>query len=400
MSAVTATTTSLTVGGARPTLVTRALLLRCVTIFGASTSYYLLLSVAPLYVHRSGDGGDPGLVTGAFMAATVLGELSTPRLLTGRGHRSLLAAALILLGAPTLLLIVSSNEAVIVVACALRGLGFATTLVVGGALTASLIPPERRGEGLALVGVVSGAPALVLLPLSVWIATHVGYSPVFFAAAVVALVAVAAVPGLPRRALASGQAVGLARGFRTAALARPVIVFASTAMAAGIIVTFVPLAVSSASTELISVALFAQPAASAAARWVAGRHADRHGANRLVLVGLLASATGLLIAAQTHSPVAVVAGVAVSGVGFGLAQNATLTLMYERVPASAYATASAMWNFAYDAGMGIGAAGFGLLADQTGYTLAFALAAAFMLTALVPAWRDQVGLRRPGDRSR
>ena len=48
-------------------------------------------------------------------------------------------------------------------------------------------------------------------------------------------------------------------------------------------------------------------------------------------------------------------------------------------------TVSALWNLAYDAGLGVGAAGFGLVAAQTGYPIAFALTAALMLTALVPA---------------
>lgn len=87
---------------------------------------------------------------------------------------------------------------------------------------------------------------------------------------------------------------------------------------------------------------------------------------------------------------------ALFGVGFGVTQNATLTLMYARVPVSGYGTVSALWNFAYDAGMGVGAVGFGVLAGQTGYPLAFTLTAALMLTALAPAWRDRLanGSRR------
>ncbi|WP_251057360.1 hypothetical protein [Streptomyces sp. ISL-94] len=66
--------------------------------------------------------------------------------------------------------------------CFLRGLGFALTVVAGGALTASLIPAERRGEGLALMGIMSGVPSLLGLPLGVWPASEVGYAPVAVAA--------------------------------------------------------------------------------------------------------------------------------------------------------------------------------------------------------------------------
>ncbi|WP_141726648.1 MFS transporter, partial [Actinacidiphila rubida] len=140
---------------------------------------------------------------------------------------------------------------------------------------------------------------------------------------------------------------------------------------------------------LVTVALFAQTAMATAARWCAGRAGDRHGPRRLVLPGLLASAAGILLTAATGSPVAVLAGVALFGAGFGVAQNATLTLMYARVPRSGYGTVSALWNVAYDGGMGLGAVGFGAAAGRTGYPAAFALTAAVMLLALAPALRDR-----------
>jgi len=68
------------------------------------------------------------------------------------------------------------------------------------------------------------------------------------------------------------------------------------------------------------------------------------------------------------------------------------------VPRSGYSTASAVWNLAYDAGLGLGAAGFGVLASQAGYAPAFLLTAIVMLAALVPGWRDLRGAH-PGARS-
>ncbi|MFF7443137.1 MFS transporter [Streptomyces sp. NPDC008122] len=412
--------------GSRPPLVTRPLLLRFVSIIGASTSFYLLLSVVPLYAEVGGGGhGDAaGLATGTLMLATVGGELATPRLVARFGYRLTLVAGLFLLGAPAFALAASGSAVWIAAVCVLRGLGFAFTVVAGGALTASLIPAERRGEGLALVGIVTGIPSLVALPLGVWLVDHVGYGPVFAAGAVAALAAIASVPGLPDREAGSPdreagspgrdaglrgrdpdspdreagrpdreadpeRPIGVTAGFRTPALARPALVFAATALAAGILVTFLPLAVPSASAGVVATALFAQTAAATAARWVAGRHGDRHGPAALLLPGLAVAAGGVLLTALTHSPVAVVLGTALFGVGFGITQNATLTLMYARVPASGYGTASALWNFAFDAGMGVGAVGFGILAGRTGYPWAFALTAVLMLTALAPARRDR-----------
>jgi predicted MFS family arabinose efflux permease len=79
----------------------------------------------------------------------------------------------------------------------------------------------------------------------------------------------------------------------------------------------------------------------------------------------------------------VVAGAAVFGAGFGVTQNASLTIMYDRAPESGYSAVGALWNLAYDGGMGVGAAGFGVLAPRTGYPAAFILTAALLF--IVPA---------------
>src|SRR5690242_12075749 len=380
-------------------LITRPLLLRFVSIVGSATSFYLLLSTVPLYA----GGSAAGLVTGALMLATVGGELATPRLLARYGYRKVAAAGLLLLGLPALALTASANVALITAVCLVRGLGFAVITVAGGALTASLIPPERRGEGLALVGVVACVPATVALPLGVWLAEHVGFGTVFVAGAVASLVALAVVPCLPdlarpdRAAGGRRRADGVVAGLREPGLARPAAVFATTAMAAGIVVTFLPLAAAGVSSGVVALGLFVQSATMTGARWLAGRYGDRHGAARLVGPGLLASAAGILIlaVAALAGPVAVVAGAALFGIGFGVSQNATLSLMYQRVPATGYGTVSAVWNTAYDAGMGVGAGGFGLLAAGTGNPAAFALTGVLMLAALAPAARDRAAARRP-----
>ncbi|MFI6943657.1 MFS transporter [Streptomyces sp. NPDC050418] len=368
---------------------TRPLLIRFVSIIGASVSYYLLLSVVPLYTEASGYAGAVGLTTGALMFATVGGVLVTPRVVRRYGTRGPLAVGLVLMGAPAVVLTVSGHIAWIVAVCLVRGVGFALTLVAGSALTMALVPPERRGEGLALAGLMSGVPTLAALPLGVWLAAHGGYGPVAVAAGLTALAALLSVPALPRQQPAQGKQVGLAAGFREGELVRPTAVFGATAVAAGVVVTFLPLAVPAGAAGLAAAALFLQPATATAARWFAGRHGDRHGPVRLVLPGLLLSALGTLLLALPHVPAAVLAGAALFGTGFGICQNSTLSLMYSRVRKGSYATVTAMWNFAFDAGTGIGAVGFGLAAGPLGYPLSFACTAALMLVAVLPALRDR-----------
>jgi predicted MFS family arabinose efflux permease len=378
------------VEGKRRRMMTRPLLLVFVSAFGSSMGFYLLVSVVPLYAASIGAGGvGAGLATGALMLATVAADLVAPRLVARFGYRAVLAAGLLLLGVPAFALGSTSTMAGVLAVCVARGAGFGITVVLGSALVAHLVPPERRGEGLGLYGIVVGVPAVVALPLGVWLLGQVGYPPVFAAGGLVALVGLAVTPGLPGRSGPEPERpVGVLAGLRRPALLRPLVVFFSTTMAVGIVATFVPLALPSASGNLAALALFAQAATATVSRWWAGRHGDRHGQAVLLVPAVLASAIGMLALVFVASPVAVVAGMLVFGAGFGVAQNATLALMFERVSSSGYGTVSALWNIAYDAGWGLGAAGFGVVSVQTGYPWAFALTAALVIAAIVPARYD------------
>jgi predicted MFS family arabinose efflux permease len=136
-------------------------------------------------------------------------------------------------------------------------------------------------------------------------------------------------------------------------------------------------------------ALLAQPAASTVARWVAGRLGDRHGPARLLTPGLVLAAAGMAAIAVTGSPAAVIGGALLFGAGFGMLQNATLVLMYARVPAGGEGAVSAIWNAANDLGMAAGALGAGLAITSLGYPTTFVLTAAVTFLALVVIRRDR-----------
>jgi MFS family permease len=173
--------------------------------------------------------------------------------------------------------------------------------------------------------------------------------------------------------------------------------------------------VTRADANVAALALLVQPAAAIAGRWLAGRRgdrpsarpgalpsdrpSDRQGSAALLVPGVLAAAAGVLVLSLTAVPAAVIAGAAVFGLGFGVTQNVTQTVMYDRVPESAYGASSALWNLAYDGGMGLGAAGFGVLALHTGYPVAFVLVAAILAAAVLPAVLPAVTRARTAARS-
>ncbi len=387
MTTVTMTQTSDIPGSAatRPRLLTAPVVRLFLADFAAMSSFYLLLSVVPLYSTDRGIGGlGAGMSTAALMFASVAAEMVTPRLATKIGYRRLLMAGLVLLGAPALVLPAVSSMVSLMAVCATRGIGFAIIVVAVGALAAEAFPAERRGEGLGLLGVVAMLPAVVMLPLGVWLVSAVSYPWVFVAGALTSLVAVAVAAGLPEAPSDAAESKGIVAGLRNPALVQPALLVAATAVAGGVVVTFLPDAVVAANVAVL--ALLVQSSAATLTRWLAGRHADRYGASRLLVPAVAFSAAGMACATLTSSSVAVLVGMAVFGVGFGAAQSASLNMMLEQVPRSDYGAVSAAWNVAYDLGWGSGAAGIGLVVASAGYAPAFAITA-MLVVATIPLAR-------------
>ena len=258
------------------------------------------------------------------------------------------------------------------------GGGFAIVVVTVGAIAATALPAQRRGEGLGALGVVAMLPAAVALPLGVWLAGAVGYPAVSAIGGGAALLAVLPVLFLPEGRSEDQSHSGLSTCLRRPELRRPLMMFATAAVAGGVVVALLP---SAATAAVVVPALFVQNIAATAAHWLAGRRIDRHGPQGMQVPAILICAVGMGTAAFTSTPLAVLAGIAAFGAGFGLAQAATLNTMLARVSASQYGAVSAAWNAAYDLGWGSGAIGIGMVAATAGYPAAFAVGAALLLAA-------------------
>ncbi|TDO49266.1 putative MFS family arabinose efflux permease [Kribbella sp. VKM Ac-2527] len=356
-------------------------------VFGSGLSMYLLTSVVPLYLAANGSGGvGAGLSTGAMMLSAVATELVIPKLIARIGYRGTLGLGLVLLGAPSLLLMLTASLPLVLAVCVVRGAGLAVLVVGAVALVAEITPSHRRGEGFGIYGIAVGVPAVIGLPLGVYLIEGLGFGGLFVLAAIASLAGLAALPGLPKRSTeAEEQHVKVLGGLRGSGLLMPTFVFAAVTVAAGISVTFLPLAVAGDNHSLVAAALLVQAATAPVARWLAGRFGDRLGPVKLLAPALVLAALGAGSLIFITSPVAIVVGAAFFGTGFGAGQNLTLAIMYDRVPKTRYGQVSALWNLAYDGGWGIGAIVFGAVVAGTGYSLAFGLTAAVVALAIVPA---------------
>lgn len=379
------------------TLLTTSVMLLIFVTFAALVGFQFLISVVPLYVERAGGGSvGAGAVTAVFMLATVLTQAWMPRLLNRFGYRASLGVGLVLLGPPALFYALTDALVPLLAATVPRGAGFGIVTVAFSALMYELAPPGRRGEALALLGVAIALPTIFCNPLGLWLVDGPGYASVFLVGGLTPLLGLLALPGLGlhggptrREAPASGFLEGIRRG----PLLRPFLLFSTTTMAGGVVLTFLPLGVTTSGPTSAASALLVLGVTSTLGRLWAGRYTDRRGVRPLLVPGVLTCAAGL--AAMPTGGLAMVSGAALFGLGFGVLQNVTLLQIMQRVPDEERGLGSTIWNISFDAGTGAGALVFGFVIAATGFDAAFYLCAGLVAASLVFVLWDREEPRRP-----
>lgn len=366
-------------------LVARPMLALAGVMVTSMSSFYLLLSAVPSHAATIAGPSAAGVSTGILMAATILGEIVAPKAIARLGRRRTLALALVAMALPCAAAF-AGNLALVFLGCALRGLGLGVLLVAACGLAARLAPADRRAEALGLYGLASAIPAIVCVPVGPWALATIGESGLGLAAAAAAVAALIGVMCLPAGAGEPEAARGRTRFPPLRPAAWPAIALGIGAVAIGAAVTLLPVAHPEVAPATIASGLLAQGLASAVARWASGRSIDRHGPERAIARGVAASIAGVLLLALPGS-VAILAGMAVSGIAFGVLQGATLAQLLGRASSEQADGASALWNGAYDAGLGVGGLAVGVLASATGFAAAFVLTGAALAVAALATIR-------------
>ncbi|MBZ2195207.1 MFS transporter [Occultella gossypii] len=370
---------------------TRDLWVLLAVTFLAFVNYAALLAVVPLWASEIGGHGGAGSVavgatTGVMMAATVLTQLSMPRLFRILPLRAMIMLGAAMLGLPAPLYAVTDAIAPILVITAIRGIGFALVVVAGSTLLADVAGAGRLASASSYYGAAAALPNLAALAGGVWVARTWSFDVVFVTAGAAGVLAAIVAAPLPKRIRGTFHLASTAQ-LRT--IASPVGLFLLTSGAFGAVTTFLPVAGPAAGTT--AVALFGASAALIVARLGAGAVGDRLGTGRVLApaAGLVAlGAVTLAVALSLDGPpssMLLVLGATLLGGGFGAAQNDSFVITVERLGAGRGGTGATIWNIAYDGGLGLGAMGLGLVVGHLGYAHAFIVLGAVIALCALPA---------------
>jgi MFS family permease len=356
---------------ARGAFVSPTFLLAAIAVCISGT-FSILLPVVPVMVERQGPHGAAGAATAALFIGGVVGELSTPWLMSRRSSTRLLFAGQILTALSSLVYLLPHAAVwAMLAAASARGVGMGVAIVVSVALLSELTPPHRRGVSIGSYGLALSAPSIFVPSIGVFLLAK-GHSEIdFFIAFAVALAGALFALRLPARsgetALASTSLVG---AFKRPGLLVIFVGFVLTSCSFGGVVTYAPIALPLDGLGSAAAFLLVAGTARAASRWLAGWLGDRRPARTVLIGGIASSLAGLIVLAAHGGPALVlIAGVGY-GTGYGAVQTATYLAMTERTTSWDSGAMSALWNSGIDFGSSIGGSLVGLAAAHYGYGVA------------------------------
>jgi MFS family permease len=354
----------------------------CAFTFTVFLSLFQLIPTAPFHVRDLGGGS---LASGLFLGfLTFASAWSAP--LTGAfadrhgRRRTLILASLSLAGFTAIYSVIHSYRLLLVLVL-LHGIVWSSLLSASAAYLTGVLPPARRGEGIAYWGLSSVLAAAVAPSVGFWLYAH-GWHYLCAVTTILNLtMAVIAWCMVDDRGTASIEET-VRSGFiewRVLALSAPLFLYSYSY---GTVSSFSAVFADARGLHPKSIYLTSFAVTILLTRPFLGRYGDRIGYRRIFLPSLVVMTFGMIALTYSDSRLGLAFSAAIFALGFGTAYPAFAAYVMQGVGHERRGAAFGAILAAFDTGIGAGSTTSGWLIGRYGFHSAFGLAAVLSALAL------------------
>jgi len=364
-------------------------------IVASFTCYFLF----PLYVtSHGGDSTEIGVLMGVFALASALCRPWISPLIDRFGRKSCLSTGCIIMAALPLCYPLLDQSPLplysLIMLRMVHGVGMAVCFTSVFTFIADLVPAARLNEGIGLFG-TSGLIGIAVGPsLAEWALLAGGFNGLFFASALLAMLALIVHLPIKDRAdrfihqRSSAGFFQLLRQPRYARVALFAVLFGVGVSTTG---NFIAPLCDERNLELVTPFFVSYSLAAIATRLFVGRLADRVGERCVLPWAFLVCATGLLLVLPALNYLLLSLAGLVCGAGHGLLFPTLNTLAIRDVPADYRGRVTGIFTGAIDSGIFLGSIGLGAAARLFPLSALFLISAALLLIAWGMAGRSHSG---------
>ncbi|MCL4535875.1 MAG: MFS transporter [Bacteroidetes bacterium] len=368
----------------RATLFTRDFVLVCLASFAHGTSFQLLLATMPLYVLAlGGRETDVGLLMGLVSLSALAARPAAGWAVDAKGRKA------VMLFGPSVFATASMAYGFITSVPALlalrtyHGLGIGTYTTGSTVYVGDQVPAPRRGEAMGFFGMSQNLAQAIGPAVGLAVLEAFGFHWLFALSVGLALLSVGLTTRLSDSFVPRGGRRLSWSMFFTARALRPTVLVFGMAFATGSIMSFVPLYGRSQGIGNPGFFFTIYALAMLLCRPTAGALSDRLGRMAVVTPGMLVIAFGLWALALSGQWWSLAASAVLLGVGAGTVYPALLALMMDVAGKDARGAAMSTFGIGMDVGIGVGSVLLGMIIEQAGFPVSFAVAGAVPLAMLL-----------------
>lgn len=349
---------------------------------------FMLMATLPMFVqHLDGSRLLAGIIGGLLTLTAFITRPYFGGLLDKKGRKLILLVGIVLLLAVTALYQTTASIVIIFILRIIQGLGWSAASTSTSTIAADLVPAARRSEGMGYFGVSSSLAMAIGPALGLYLVEQFSYLSLYIVATL--FVALSLIISISSTYLS--QATDMKQPntnirksnlIEKTAIEPSVLIFLISTTYAGI-VTFIPSYAAYRGIEGIGNFFIVYAFALLVTRTFSGKAADRIGATKVVVPGMVLLILALVLLIEAHSLTLFLVAAVLYGLGFGSIQPVLNALVITLAPAERRGSANATFLAGLDMGVALGAIGWGAVAQQLGFIYVYALSAALIGFALL-----------------
>ena len=351
-------------------------------------SMYMLLPTLPLYAQTLGGNETvAGTIVGLFTLSAVLVRPWFGNLLDKKGRKAILIIGVSIFLISALAYNLAFSIITLLSLRVVHGIGWGASTTATGTMASDVIPADRRAEGMGYYGIAATIAMSLGPALGLFLVKYSSYFVLFTGAAILATLGLVGSFFINYETPIKHQPDEKAQLVKGVILEKsaipPALVLFFITLTYGGIVSFLPSYADFRGVKNIGVFFTVYALVLLVSRPSIGKLADKYGARKFLVPGIVLIAAALLLLAWASSlPVFLLVAV-VYGLGFGTVQPILNALVISLSPPERRGSANATFAVAMDLGIGLGAVTLGFIAQKMGYVYMYGGSAIFALLALI-----------------
>ncbi len=349
-----------------------------------SLSSNMLNTSLPLFIQNlGGNKAIAGTAMGVFTIAALVCRPLYGNLVDIKGRKVILLIGAVIYSVGCLGVVLTTSIVMILILRGIQGVGMSGISTSAGTVVADSLPSSRLSEGIGYYGIsgnISTAigPSIVLALIGTF-----GYGSAFITIFIISLVAILltftfnyekkaklALKAQEGYVEPEKEKINLKTAFEKAAIPGAIAQF-MLIMPMGFAMTFIPTFGITAGIDNAGAYYTVYALTFLATRFFVGRLADRYGAAKVIIPGIIMVISAVLLLSFTKTITELVIAGGIIGFGYGCVNPTINAFIIKISPLSRRGAANATYYAAFDAGIGLGSMIGGVLVQAMGFSNTF-----------------------------